>query len=167
MATLGKKSWDMGLDYEEIRKRILDEVSRVRNRDNMNSLTRLAYPITYAIQLRNGSRISEAVEGFNRFLNNEFSSKKSMKVIEVRVRKKRQHDTRILIYPGSILFNLVDKLRKYRVDVKTNRAKTYCSRLLGVNTHPLRYARITYLLNKGVNPSIAAKITHHSKLTSY
>jgi len=42
--------------------------------------------------------------------------------------------------------------------------KKRCEKLLGVNTHTLRYAYITYLLEKGYSPSLIAKITHHSNL---
>ncbi len=44
------------------------------------------------------------------------------------------------------------------------RLKMECLRLLGINTHTLRYSYITYLIRKGYNPSLIAKITHHSNL---
>ncbi len=161
---MSRKGWDMGKDYGGLKRKILKEIERVRDKDNLKALTRLAYLITYAIQLRNGARVSEAVEGFNNFLNNEYFTEKGRKKVKVRVRKKKALDTRELIYPEFLPYSLMDKLRKYRVEVRVDRAKAYSRRILGVNTHTLRYARITYLLNKGVNPSIVAKITHHSKL---
>jgi len=35
---------------------------------------------------------------------------------------------------------------------------------LGINRHSLRYAFITYLLRKGISPSLIAKITRHKNL---
>jgi len=40
----------------------------------------------------------------------------------------------------------------------------YCRRAYGFNTHSLRYAFVSYLLKRGVSPSIAAKITGHRSL---
>jgi len=162
--TLSRKGWDMGVSYEELKEEIIKGIKEIKDKEGIKALTRLAYLITYAIQLRNGARISEAVEAFNKFLRNEYVVKEGKKVAEVRVRKKKALDTRELIYPEFIPYNLIDKLRKFRIDVRVGRAKSYCRRILGVNTHSLRYARITYLLNRGVNPSLVAKITHHSKL---
>ena len=162
--TLSRKSWDMGISYGELKEEIIKGIKGLKGEEGIKALTRLAYLITYAIQLRNGARISEAVEGFRKFLSNEYVVKEGKRVVEVRVRKKKALDTRTLIYPEFIPYNLIDKLRKYRVEVRVDRAKSYCRRILGVNTHSLRYARITYLLNKGINPSLVAKITHHSKL---
>ena len=40
----------------------------------------------------------------------------------------------------------------------------YLHRKLGINCHSLRYAFITYMLKKGVSPSIVAAITRHKNL---
>jgi len=120
--------------------------------------------VVYAIQLRNGARISESVDAFNNFINNNFKKKEGKIITEVRVRKKKKEEYRVIIYPEFIPFNLINKLKKYRLGINTLKAKVACLRILGVNTHTLRYARISFLAEKGVNPSIIAKITHHSKL---
>ena len=57
---------------------------------------------------------------------------------------------------------LIERPKEFLKYVK--RLKMECLRLLGVNTHTLRYAYITYLIRKGYNPSLIAKITHHSNL---
>ena len=41
--------------------------------------------------------------------------------------------------------------------------KVYAKKVLGINTHSLRYARITHML-RNISPSIVAKITGHKKL---
>lgn len=156
--------WDKGVPYEELKKRIIDEIKKVKDSDSLKSVTRLAYLIVYAIQLRNGSRISEAIDGFKTFLNNKYFIRDGKRIAKVRVRKKKKEESRELLFPEFISFNLVAKLRKYRVEVTVERAKAYAKRILGVNTHTLRYARVTYLAEKGINPAIIAKITHHTKL---
>jgi len=40
----------------------------------------------------------------------------------------------------------------------------YCRRAYGFNTHSLRYAFVSYMLKRGVSPSIVAKITGHRSL---
>jgi len=42
--------------------------------------------------------------------------------------------------------------------------KVYCRRAYGFNTHGLRYAFVSYLLKKGVSPSIVAKVVGHRSL---
>jgi integrase len=42
--------------------------------------------------------------------------------------------------------------------------KVYAKKVLGINTHSLRYARITHMLRNSISPSIVAKITGHKKL---
>ena len=44
------------------------------------------------------------------------------------------------------------------------RIKVYAVKELWINTHSLRYARITHMLRNNVSPSIVAKITGHKKL---
>jgi len=156
--------WDKGIAYEKLKTRIVGEIDKVRKRENIKAVTKLAYLIVYGIQLRNGSRISEAVEGFWKFMRREYREEMKRKIVEVVVKKKRKRETRELVYPEFIPFKLIEKLRKYNIDVKTKNAIVYCERFLGVNTHTLRYARITYLAERGVNPSLIAKITKHSKL---
>jgi Phage integrase family. len=45
-----------------------------------------------------------------------------------------------------------------------NRVKAWCLNTHKFNTHSLRYAFITYLLRRGVDATIIAKITKHSRL---
>jgi integrase len=46
----------------------------------------------------------------------------------------------------------------------TLRVKVYAKKILKINTHGLRYARITHMLRNNISPSIVAKITGHKKL---
>jgi site-specific recombinase XerD len=147
-------TWDKGLDFENTYNKILRHMARARNQAK-------CYDAILLIQLRNGSRISEAVRAFKEFLNT-----KSME-IEVLVSKKRaKQEKRLMVIPNEVL-NVVSPcfdLRNTEDRILTNRVKNYCRETYGFNTHSLRYAFITYLLRQGVNPSIVAKITRHSRL---
>jgi len=119
------------------------------------------YDAILLIQLRNGLRISEAVRTFLQFLKT-----KSVEV-EVQLSKKRRPETRLAVIPKELHdVNLSECRELLEVDEKllSRRLRRYCIETFGFNTHSLRYAFITYLLRQGVNPSIVAKITKHSKL---
>ena len=70
--------------------------------------------------------------------------------------KKHRPETRLAVIPRELLDGPEEVISK--------RMRRYCIETYGFNTHSLRYAFITYLLRQGVNPSIVAKITRHSKL---
>jgi len=158
------RKWDMGQKYEDLKKKIVDEINRLKTRKNIRSIKRLAYLLIYGIQLRNGARISESIEAFYNFLSGNYEKKENKLVTKVRVRKKKYPEYRDIIFPEFIPLYLINKIKNYRLDITVISAKVNCRRILGVNSHTLRYARITYLLERGVNPSIIAKITHHSKI---
>jgi len=147
-------AWDKGLDFENAYNKIARHMSKAK-------APAKCYDAILLIQLRNGSRVSEAVRALKSFLNT-----KSVEV-EVQVSKKRQkRETRLMVIPSEVL-NVVSPcldLRNVEDKVLVNRVKNYCIETYGFNTHSLRYAFITYLLRQGVNPSIVAKITRHSRL---
>ena len=149
------KAWDRGADYELMYRKLLrlarSETERKASRRNAAILL---------VQLRNGSRISEAIRAFKEFVRT------GKREIEVKISKKKREELRLMIIP--------EELAEFRLefedvldipDEKLNRSLRVWSRdRLRVNTHSLRYAYITFLLKQGVNPSIVAKIVGHSKL---
>ncbi len=158
------KGWDKGEDFDKIRNILIERLKELKDKEGVMNAKRLAKVVIYSIQLRNGSRISEALEAFYKFINGEFEEKDGKKVVKVRVRKKRDEDWRYITWPEWIPWYITNKLRKYNIRISVQSLKSSCKRYTGVNTHTLRYAFITYLARKGVNPSIIAKMTHHSKL---
>jgi integrase len=147
-------TWDKGLDFENTYNKIARHMNKAKPPAKCHDAILL-------IQLRNGSRVSEAVRAFKLFLET-----KSLE-LEVLVSKKRQkQEKRLMVIPNEVLA-LVSPcfdLRNVEDKVLVNRVKNYCIETYGFNTHSLRYAFITYLLRQGVNPSIVAKITRHSRL---
>jgi integrase len=83
------------------------------------------------------------------------------------VEKHKKEDYRLMVIPKEIVeddlipcFRLLDKDK----DVIRANVNKYLHRRLGINAHSLRYAFITYMLRKGVSPSIIAAITGHKNL---
>jgi len=74
--------WDKGLDYDSAYTMLLRKVNSVKN-----SKTK-CYFIIALIQLRNGSRISEAIRAFKEWV------KTSKTELYVRVSKKKREETR-------------------------------------------------------------------------
>ncbi|MEM4847239.1 MAG: tyrosine-type recombinase/integrase [Thermosphaera sp.] len=147
------KKWDKGVDYVVMFERLLRLVKRERRARNR------AYAFILLIQLRNGSRVSEAVRAFREYLAS------GRREVYVPLSKKKKPEVRLMVIP-EVDFDRTAAVELLEVgeEALTKRVKMYAKNRLGVNTHSLRYAFITYLLKEGVNPSIIAKITGHTKL---
>jgi integrase len=146
--------WDKGLDYETTYTRLIRKINSVK-RD-----TTRCYLIIALIQLRNGSRISEAVRAFKEWI------KTSKTELYIRVSKKKRAEDRLMIIPPEIIdhrlrcVDLVDTPDLYL----RNRVRWTLYYYFKINTHSLRYSFITYLLKSGVNPAIVSKVIRHSRL---
>ncbi|MEM1909898.1 MAG: tyrosine-type recombinase/integrase [Thermofilum sp.] len=145
--------WDKGVDFEVAYERLLRLIKRERK-----PLPK-AYAFILLIQLRNGSRVSEAVRAFKEYL---LTGKRE---VEVPLSKKKRVEKRLMVIPD-VEFDRSSAVDLLDVDDRllAKRVKMYALNRLKVNTHSLRYAFITYLLRQGVNPAVVAKITGHSKL---
>jgi integrase len=146
--------WDKGVDYEFMYSRLLRKIASVKN-----NATKCYFAIAL-IQLRNGSRISEAIRAFKDWIKTNNTE------LYIRVSKKKKIEDRLMIIPSEVqqyrllcvdLLDVSDKVLRDRV-----RATLYY--YLKLNTHSLRYAFITYLLKNNVNPAIVSKIIKHSRL---
>jgi integrase len=151
-----KRGWDAGLDFIETYRKILSHLHRARKPQD----------VVLLIQLRNGSRVGEAVEALRKFCETGKTQ------VLVKIEKHRDpRDQRLMVLP--------EELRKGQGRVLLEQAcawlsgvekpkeavKSYCRRAYGFNTHSLRYAFITYLSRKGVPPQIIAKITFHKDMS--
>jgi integrase len=147
-------NWDKGLDYETAYRVILRKINSVKNN------TTKCYFTIALIQLRNGSRISEAIRAFKEWV------KTNKTEIYVNVSKKKHNELRLMIIP-----NEISQYRLLCVDLLEVNDKRLRNRILSTlyyyfkfNTHSLRYAFITYLLRNNVNVAIVSKLIKHSKL---
>jgi site-specific recombinase XerD len=149
-----KTGWDKGLDYESTYSKILKHMTKAK-------YPALCYDAILLTQLRNGSRVSEAVRSFREFLTT-----KSIEV-SVRVSKRRDNAQRLMVIPRELLNINIDMCKELLglTDAKlVNRVKTYVKEAYGFNTHSLRYAFVTHLLRQGVSPAVVSKITGHKNL---
>jgi len=142
-------TWDKGLNFEETYAKLLKALKKAKTKEKI-------YTAIAILQLTNGLRASEAARALLTFL------KTKQIELEVAVSKKKHPETRLVVIPKPLLdLNLsVDANEK----TLTNRYKSYLKWRYGFNSHSLRYAFITYLLRQGINASLIAKITHHSRL---
>jgi len=156
-------SWDSGINYSEIKELLLEALNHSKCAESDTEWKRLMYFTILLIQLRNGSRISETVEAFLEWV------KTGEREVWVRVRKKRKgsEELRSIIIPGEIheswrkIF-MVD-LKNVSPETLTLRVKRWASKHK-INTHALRYARITQLLEEGLSPPIVSDIVGHADI---
>ncbi|MEM1831813.1 MAG: hypothetical protein QXJ97_09835 [Desulfurococcaceae archaeon] len=148
------KSWDKGVDYVSVYNMLKRNLHSRNKKD-------VCYSAILMIQLRNGSRISEAIECFKQYILTRKTE------YYVKVRKKRKEDYRLMVIPEELhSLDLAQCSDLLSVDDRQlrDRVRKYISRKYKINTHSLRYAFITYLLRNNINVSIIARITHHSNL---
>jgi len=149
-----RRGWDACVDYKEAYSQILGHLYKTGH----------PWDVILLIQLRNGSRIGEAIEAAKAFCESKAAS------VRVRIEKHKEGDTRLMVLPEELRNKegrellakaclRLEKVKAPRVDIADYAKKTF-----GFNTHALRYAFITYLLKRGVSPSIIAKITGHRSL---
>jgi Phage integrase family. len=155
---LGEKqpgTWDYGVDYEKAYRELAKLVQ-----GESKGFTK-CYAAIALVSLRNGSRIGEAIEAFKEFLRT------SKTRIYVKVEKHKKEDYRLMIIPKELVeedFSVCYPLLEKDKDVIRANVNKYLHRKLGINCHSLRYAFITYMLEKGVSPAIIAAITRHKNL---
>jgi len=144
--------WDKGISFKQVERIILKEMARARESD----LKAYCYWSIALIQLKNGARISEAIEGFKRALQS------GSREVEVRVRKSRDK-TRLIVIPKMVELKPCKWLLQEDDRSIRERVRVYLWRK-GLNTHSLRYAFITELSSRGLPPQLIASITKHSDL---
>jgi integrase len=148
--------WDKGLDYEVTYSKILKHMVKAK-------YPHLCYDAILLVQLRNGSRISEAVRSFREFLTTHAIE------VNVRVSKRKDNAQRLMVIPRELIntninIDICKELLIFDDEKLIDRVKHYAKRVYDFNTHSLRYAFVTHLLKSGVNPAVVSKITGHKNL---
>lgn len=158
--------WDAGIEYEQakrtLKQLIKNEMLSIEVKKQAPKKT-FVYLTILSIQLRNGLRVTEAIQAFHAFMKNDADK------VEYRVLKKRSQEViGVAYFPEFLPRQKVLRYCKVVLDkgMKPTRQATnrVARRYLSCNTHSLRYARISFLLEKGIHASIVAKTTHHSSL---
>ena len=150
-----KGSWDRGIDYNTAYSLILRHINRPVTQKSR------AYAAVALVQLRNGSRVSEAVRAVQRWLQTGES------IVEVPLSKNKKPRTRQMVIPREVEQYRDELVWLLQVDEKKliDRVKYFCLEHLGFSSHSLRYAYVTYLAKNNVPPTIIAKITGHRNLS--
>ena len=163
-------TWDMGLDYLETRKKLARALEDIRKKDGTRALTQRLYLMILLTQVRNGSRIGEAID-FLKLCYQEKIYKKKQREGYVRVEKRSDNAERLMVIPEELNqtdFRVTEGIfyEKYQKGKKhfVATVSTWIKRKMGYNTHSLRYAYISYLGKKGYPAQIIAKITKHKQL---
>jgi len=134
-----RRGWDSGLDFEKAYRRILNHMLGSRS----------PYDVVLLVQLRNGSRVGEAVEATMRFCAS------GQDLVLVRVEKHKGNGMRLMVLPEELRSGEGRRLLKEACAalsaLRNPKAavKVYCRRAYGFNTHGLRYAFVWYLTEEG------------------
>jgi len=160
-----KKTWDMGLDYFEAKEMLINKLYFYRNKKPLYQRDKIAYVylLVGLIQLRNACRVGEAIEALIKII------KTGNREVRVRVEKRKDNMQRLIVLPNEItqddlekVKDVVDSWEKSKKLVV--RISTWYKDNLGINTHALRYACISYLGKQGVPAQLIAHITGHQTL---
>lgn len=158
--------WDQGLDYEKTYKLLLKGLEEARKKQGPKALKRKLYLVVLLTQLRNGSRIGEAID----FLYNISHEYKREALIQVE--KRKDNYQRLMVLPKEITKTdvltikgiLEEELKAHEKKGLVIKISTWVKKTYGFNTHSLRYAFVSYLAKKGYPPQLIAKITGHKRL---
>lgn len=179
--------WDKGLNYLEIKDKLIKEISKQCN--NINNfdkkekhlaIKKLIYLVISSIQLRNGSRITEAINAFKIFIKkNEIHEKVTVKIGKSDSIKTNKLGNKIKLKARyrNIKFpeDWIDEdILDYIIDTEAleeilncknlkRRICDYLTKNFLCNTHSLRYACINHLLyEKKVDMNAVCKFVGHS-----
>jgi integrase len=184
------KGFDRDLDYKIIKKLFIKEYKKVRQEideldesvknyitQRRNKIHKLIYLLICMIQLRNGSRISEACAAFRKFVTNQDLNKrvivKIAKSETLKTNKKGEEYTtprrnREMIFPSKwVEFDLLEDMKFHTQYIEEDRLRKrvldYLLINFNCNTHSLRYAFINYMLYELKRPmNDVAKFVGHS-----
>ena len=158
--------WDQGLDYEKTYKLLTKELEEARKKDGPKALKRRLYLVILLTQLRNGSRIGEAID----FIHTITQDYRRETLIQVE--KRKDNHQRLMVLPREITKTdiltikgvLEEELKAWGKKGLVVKISTWVKKAYGFNTHSLRYAFVGYLAKKGYPPQLIAKITGHRRL---
>lgn len=162
------RGWDRGLNFEQVKKEILKDLSTEKVKDGyLRSLgkenkrsQRITYDAILLIQLLNGARIGEAVNGAYGYVNDGYREQ------AVKVEKRKSKEIlRSVIIPSEISRRDLESIEGKDPEKVKQAVKTYAIRRFGFNTHSLRYAFITYMATEKKQPvNVIARITEHTDI---
>ena len=161
------RKWDRGINYDYLFSKLLNMYNQFLTlfsnlpTDKMIA-KRFLYTSIALIQLRNGLRLSEAVEAIIHFSK---TGERKFKIMP-----KKNNNERWVIILDFILQRDIQNALTFVQDIKklTQNYRMWLKNVVGINSHSLRYAFIRKMLDKGLNSTQIALILGHRKLeTTY
>lgn len=186
--------FDRGIDFPEIKAKLIEsydatigllnlltDENKHHNGCERKLVNKLIYILIALIQLRNGSRISEACKSFYHFIEDKgFDKRIVVKLAKSETIKYKPDGEKFvtpkryrkIIFPSNWIDDPSDKieLMQYYLDKihpssLKKRVLDYLLKYHECNTHSLRYAFINHMIYIQKNePSLVAKLVGHSNL---
>lgn len=181
--------FDRGVNYSDMKTKFINDYEKIntdisllkegKNYDSEKKrlFNKSIYVLISMIQLRNGSRISEACNAFSIFLAKGTAEKVIVKLAKSKTKKKdrvtgKEYYTktrfRKILFPTNwIELKHVDELKEYLSDIKNLKIRIigYLQRNFECNSHSLRYAFINHMLyHEKKEMAVVAKFVGHSDL---
>lgn len=191
------QGFDRGIDYLPIKQKLLDEFDKQykiysKGKNTKRASRSLIYLLIELIQLRNGSRILEAINAFKLFAEKGIEQRVSVKICKSEAKKKVwklnqekniKEETEIttklrnrdIMFPKTWfndcdIYKLIKELYNLHEElINDDKLKiTICKYMIynfQCNTHSLRYAFINYMLYKEKRPMTdVAKFVGHKNI---
>lgn len=181
-----KGTFDRGIDFDKIKLKLVSKIGKLYKLYNKAEkhmlMNQLVYCIIALIQLRNGSRISEAVKAFKYFMENGIKTEADIKISKsdavktvtrdgVKTKIKLQARFRDMFYPQSWIDDKIFKcVQKSEIAEALSgsirlkkRVLDYLLKYFECNTHSLRYAFINHMLyTKKLEMTLVATMVGHA-----
>jgi hypothetical protein len=185
------RGFDRNIDYLPMKNQIIKSIeNQISDLENLNEkaskakqrilINKIIYLMIAMIQLRNGSRITEACKALQTFLSKGTTNKVIVKIAKSEkkayeiikdgksvIKNKTKARYRNIIYPNWIDFDVIEII-KANPDNCINskrlekRVLDYLLLNFNCNTHSLRYAFINYMLTIKKQPmATVAKLVGH------
>ncbi len=176
--------FDRGIDYLAIKEKLITAMNKLyvilQEEDKKLAISRLVYNTISLIQLKCGSRISEAVKAFIIFINKGIKDKiivrisktGALKVMKSGEKKRSKVRYRHMVWPKWISNNVYELLKNNEMvqdlinsGTLKKRVLDYLARNFECNTHSLRYACINFLINEKKIPiNVVSKYVGHGNV---
>lgn len=141
--------WDRDVKFEKAYEKLRELYLATTNKRDKDKLAVLL------IQIKNGSRIGEAIEAYKKFVES------GERELSVRIEKRRDGEKRKILIPS-----FIERPEEITASLTKQNLWNFAKKIIDSNTHSLRYAFITHMaLREGENPAIVAKIIGHKNLS--
>lgn len=186
------KGFDRDVDYIPMKNLLIQEYNiqqdnYLNKENNILAGKRVIFLLISMIQLRNGSRISEAVNAFRKFLNEGYKTKVIVKIaksggIKYIINKNGIKEKiitterfRKMMFPISwidtkkldLIIPKIKESHEYLINTTNIKINIFCymQKRFSCNTHSLRYAFINYMIYQEKRPLCdIAKFVGHKNM---